>query len=118
MREVTAGRGRTVADIDAVRDWLSARDDCTGRLGVIGFCMGGGTRSRWRPGTGMRPPVPTTVAALGDDERALAGACPVAGSYGGKDRSPMGASAAARLERPLTALGVDHDIEVYPDAGP
>ena len=29
----------------------------------------------------------------------------------------MGASAAARLERALTALGVDHDIKVYPDAG-
>ena len=27
----------------------------------------------------------------------------------------MGASAAARLDRPLTALGVDHDIEVYPE---
>lgn len=40
--EVTAGKGRTVADIDAVRDWLSAREDCTGRIGVIGFCMGGG----------------------------------------------------------------------------
>jgi carboxymethylenebutenolidase len=29
----------------------------------------------------------------------------------------MGASAAARLERALTALGVEHDIKVYPDAG-
>ena len=29
----------------------------------------------------------------------------------------MGASAAARLERALIALGVDHDIGVYPDAG-
>ena len=29
----------------------------------------------------------------------------------------MGASAATRLERALTALGVDHDIKVYPDAG-
>jgi len=36
--------------------------------------------------------------------------CPVAGSYGGKDRSPMGASAAARLDRAQTALGVDHDF--------
>ena len=29
----------------------------------------------------------------------------------------MGASAATRLERALTALGIDHDINVYPDAG-
>jgi carboxymethylenebutenolidase len=42
MREVIAGMGRTVADIDAVRDWLSARGDCAGRIGVLGFCMGGG----------------------------------------------------------------------------
>jgi carboxymethylenebutenolidase len=40
----------------------------------------------------------------------------VIGSYGGKDRSPMGARAAPRLERALTALGVDHDIKVYPQA--
>ena len=42
---------------------------------------------------------------------------PVVGSYGGKDRSPMGASAGERLERALTALGADHDIKVCPDAG-
>jgi carboxymethylenebutenolidase len=50
MREVTAGTGRTVADIDAARDWLSARPDCTGRIGVIGFCMG----RRLRPGRRAR----------------------------------------------------------------
>ena len=33
MREVTAGKGRTVADIDVARDWLAARADCTGRIG-------------------------------------------------------------------------------------
>jgi hypothetical protein len=37
-------------------------------------------------------------------------------SHGGKDRSPMGYRAAARLERTLTANGVDHDIKVYPGA--
>jgi len=50
-------------------------------------------------------------------EQALAGACPIVGSYGGKDRSPMGRSAAPRLEKALTALGVDHDVKVYPGAG-
>ncbi len=51
-----------------------------------------------------------------DAERALAGACPVVGSYGGKDRRPMGRSAAPRLDHALTALGVDHDVKVYPGA--
>jgi carboxymethylenebutenolidase len=46
----------------------------------------------------------------------LAAACPIISSYGGKDRSPMGYRAAGRLERALTATGVDHDIKVYPDA--
>jgi dienelactone hydrolase len=49
-------------------------------------------------------------------ERLLAGACPIVGSYGGKDRSPMGYPAAGRLERALAANGVDHDIKVYPEA--
>ncbi|HMA46606.1 MAG TPA: dienelactone hydrolase family protein [Frankiaceae bacterium] len=52
-----------------------------------------------------------------DAERVLAGACPVVASYGEKDRSPMGAQAAPRLERALTALGVDHDVMVYPGVG-
>jgi len=30
---------------------------------------------------------------------------------------PMGRSAAPRLEHALTALGVDHDVKVYPHAG-
>ena len=49
--------------------------------------------------------------------QALAGTCPIVGSYGGRDRTPMGRSAAPRLEQALTALGVDHDVKVYPGAG-
>ena len=42
-------------------------------------------------------------------------ACPIVGSYGGKDRTLRGA--ADRLERALTAVGVDHDVKEYPEAG-
>ena len=50
-----------------------------------------------------------------DAETVLAGSCPVVGSYGARDL--MGTSPPERLEAALTALGVPHDVKVYPEAG-
>ena len=47
--------------------------------------------------------------------RRFTGACPVVGSYGAKDPGNRGAG--ERLERVLTAVGVDHDVKTYPEAG-
>ena len=117
MREIAAGSGRTFDDIDSLRAWLSRHDQCTGKIGVIGFCMGGAYAVALAPGHGYSASSVNYGGCPKDAERALAGSCPVIGSYGGKDRSPMGRSAAPRLEEALTALSVDHDVKVYPAAG-
>src|SRR3569623_732546 len=42
FRALLTGRGKAIADIEAGRSFLKSHDSCTGRIGIIGFCMGGG----------------------------------------------------------------------------
>jgi len=47
--------------------------------------------------------------------RALAGACPIVGSYGGRDRSLK--NAAGKLEDALAKAGIVHAVKEYPTSG-
>ena len=117
IRETWHGQGPTFADIEAVGRWLSERPDCTGPVGVIGFCLGGGfalllaAEHRFDAASVNYGPVSKKTYS----EEVLTGSCPVVGSYGAKDPGNRGAG--DRLQRILTAVGVDHDVKTYPDAG-
>lgn len=113
FRSLATGNGKAFADIEASRQWLLDHPDCTGKVGVIGFCMGGAfalvTATRGfdvsSANYGMVPR---------DAEQALAGACPIVASFGKWDGL---VGMAGKLERALTTLGIKHDVRTYPAAG-
>jgi carboxymethylenebutenolidase len=115
FNDLVRRRGGAQRRIDAVGEWLAALPSCSGRVGVVGFCGGGGFALLAAPGRVFAASavnyglVPHNPAAL------LEGACPSVASSGRKDPTLRGH--ADRLETALIANGVDHDVKEYPAVG-
>jgi carboxymethylenebutenolidase len=115
MRDLMTQRGRALDDILAARDHMQAMPECTGRIGIAGFCMGGQFALVMSPkGFGASAPfygtpVPRNIS------KTLEGACPIVASFGGRD--PLGRGAADRLREATAAKQITTDIKVYPGVG-
>ncbi|EHR53756.1 dienelactone hydrolase-like enzyme [Saccharomonospora marina XMU15] len=113
FRQLTAGEGRAFDDLDATRRMLADRAYCSGKVGVVGFCLGGGF-ALLAAAKGFQASAPY-YGGMSRDVSFLDDACPIVASYGRRDPSLKGE--AARLEAELSRRGVPHDVKEYPDAG-
>lgn len=113
FRDVQRGHGQSVSTVLALVDWLKDRADCNGKVGAVGFCVGGGLAyligcsgsvAATAPNYGKTPP-----------QALWPKSCPVVASYGERDR--VFAKHAVRAKENLAKHEIVHDVKLYPEAG-
>jgi len=111
---VTANTAQIDGDVEAVYRWLAAQPDVQAdRIGVMGFCFGGGTALRYSLGN---PRLAATAIFYGqiisDPAQLAALSGQVLGIFGGADQSiPL--EEVDALGRGLEEAGIPHEITVY-----
>jgi carboxymethylenebutenolidase len=115
LRDSTRGEGPAFERLDAARAFLAARPDVGAeRIGVTGFCMGGGFALAWAARGGFQACAPF-YGQVPEERETLRRICPTVASFGELDRTFL--PDARRLEKHLVELGVPHDFKLYTGVG-
>lgn len=115
IRQYFRGSGPLYNDLVAARDFLASDERCSGKVGLAGFCMGGGFALLLSP-SGHFDAVAANYGLVPRDLDSLRDSCPVVASFGAKDRV-VRAGSAATLEAALAKGSIPRDVKEYPDAG-
>jgi carboxymethylenebutenolidase len=104
-----------ISDLKAALTHLAALPEVEpDRIGAIGFCMGGAFAIAWACTDQRLKAIAPFYGANPRPLETVKRACPVVGSYPGKDFT---ASAGRALDEALDTYGITHDIKIYPGAG-
>lgn len=113
FRQITSGEGEMIERGRSALGWLAGHEEVDpDRVGVTGFCMGGGFA--YLLGADDRASVTAPNYGAIPDDATIRELSPVVASYGAEDRL---SDEVDRLETTLTRANIPHDVAVYPGVG-
>jgi carboxymethylenebutenolidase len=113
MNGVHAHPEVVIANLDAAQRYLRARSDVTGKIGVMGWCFGGGIALSYALGGAEHDATAIFYGSLVTDPAELRRIHhPIYGTFAGQDRGIPPAQV-AQFKAVLDSLGIRNDIHVY-----
>jgi carboxymethylenebutenolidase len=115
LRDYRRGEGAAFERIEAAQGFLAHEAPVNPeRIGITGFCLGGGFALFYAARGGVRVCAPYygETPRTADELRRV---CPVVAGFGDLDKPFL--EKGRRLERHLEALGIPHDVKIYPGVG-
>jgi carboxymethylenebutenolidase len=115
LTSMVTGKGFAYEVIDAAREHLANRPDVdANRIGVTGFCLGGGFALIAAADQTFAVAAPF-YGAVPQKASRLKGVCPTIAQFGALDTPFL--SHAKRLARHLEELGIDHEVHIHENVG-
>jgi carboxymethylenebutenolidase len=112
-REARGDMDAVIANLDAAQQFLRSRSDVTGKVGVMGWCFGGGVALSYALGGDQHDATAIFYGSLVEDPAELARLDhPVYGTFAEMDRG-IPPEQVERFAAALDSLGIDSDIHIY-----
>jgi len=117
VQEARGNMDAVIANLNAAQHFLRARSDVTGKIGVMGWCFGGGIALSYGLDGEQHDATAMFYGSLVEDPAVLARLHhPIYGTFAQLDTG-IPPDAVARFAAALDSIGIDNDIHVYDDVG-
>ncbi|MEJ2238201.1 MAG: dienelactone hydrolase family protein [Gemmatimonadales bacterium] len=113
VQETQANMDMVIANLDAAQRFLRNRPDVTGKVGVMGWCFGGGIALSYALGGEQHDATAIFYGSLIEDPAELARLDhPVYGTFAEMDQG-IPPDQVERFAAALDSIGIENDIHVY-----
>lgn len=113
VNETRGDMDRAIANLDRAQQFLRERTDVTGKVGVMGWCFGGGIALSYALGGEHHDATAIFYGSLVEDPAVLARLDhPVYGTFAEMDQG-IPPDQVERFAAALDSIGIDNDIHIY-----